>query len=95
MCISLILVLLQEVPTGTSSSIEAAVSYNNNAVDADVESEEEPAVETVADHNASLTNADSAATSAEDSHTQDNVSEFRHCEVKSLIKPLEMTFSGL
>ena len=42
MCISLILVLLQEVPTGTSSSIEAAVSYNGDAVDAEVESEEEP-----------------------------------------------------
>ena len=83
------------MPTGTSSSIEAAVSYNGDAVDAEVEREEEPAAETVADHNASLTNADSAATSAEDSPTQDNVSVFRHCEVESLINTLELTFSEL
>ena len=100
MCISLILTLLQEVPLGTSSSIEVAVSYNDNAVDAEVESEEVPAVETVAGDNASLTNAgsrarsaeDSAVPSVEDSPPQDNVSSARHCYVESLEKPFSSKF---
>ena len=52
-------------------------------------------METVADHKANLTNADSEASSAEDSPTQGNVSVFRHCEVESLINTLEITFSEL
>ena len=95
MCISLILVLLQEVPSGTSSSIEAAVSCKDDAVDADVEREEAPAMETDAGHNASSASVDSAVPSAEDSPPQDIVSVSRHCVVESLISTLEITFSEL